>query len=140
MSAVAGRATVLLYMVDAGEREALQSRLEASDVDVHAISKLADAGELISQCTRPICFVEVKTGDAVGLDVIRELSASEAARAIVVLSSNRDMESRMAGRDAGASDYLRARASSRARAGSRARASSRARARTTGTALCGRQR
>ena len=106
MSAVAERATVLLYMVDAGEREALQSRLVASEVDVHAISELAHVGELISQCTRPICFVEVKAGDTLGLDVIRELSASAAARAIVVLSSNRDMESRMAGRDAGASDYL----------------------------------
>jgi len=99
-------ATVLLYMVDPGEREALQSRLEGSGVAVRVIDGPASIAEPLPEQPTSVCFVEVKSGDAAGLAVIRQLRALDAMGAIVVLSSNRDMESRMAARDAGANDYL----------------------------------
>ncbi|MCP4447585.1 MAG: GGDEF domain-containing response regulator [Myxococcales bacterium] len=106
MTPVAQGATILLYMVDQGERVALQSRLESSDVNVRAIAGSEDIAALPAEHGAAPCFVEVRDGDESGLRIIRKLREAGFTRNIVVLSSNRDMECRMAARDAGADDYL----------------------------------
>ncbi len=106
MSEEADRATVLLYMVAPGEREALQSRLAASGVEAIAISHAADAAKSLQANLVSACFVEVKAGDDAGLALIGDLRASMLGKSIVALTSNRDMDSRKAARDAGANDYL----------------------------------
>lgn len=106
MSSEPSAPIVLLYMVDEDELVALSARLASLGFQVMPVGSLDEGRRACTEHQIDCAFVEVRETHRVGLSAIRNFKLAMPLAPVVVLSSNKDVASRIAGRDAGAEHYL----------------------------------
>jgi diguanylate cyclase (GGDEF)-like protein len=99
-------AAVLLYMVDEGELVVFSARLATYGFQVVPVGSLDEGRRALGEHAIDCALVEVRAGEPAGIAIIGNVRSSCPQAPAVVLSSDLDLPSRIAGRDAGANHYL----------------------------------
>ncbi len=86
--------------------ELLSERVHEAGWRIDSLSSIADAEEAVRSDDYDLILVDLGLPDGDGLDLVRSIRASGNAAPIVILTARGTIEERIAGRDAGADDYL----------------------------------
>ncbi|GGD15861.1 response regulator transcription factor [Aureimonas glaciei] len=97
-----------LLLVEDSQRllELLTDTVHEAGWRIDGVGTLADARSALAGAEHDILVLDLGLPDGHGLDLIRELRAARSTIPILVITAASDVESRIAGLDAGADDYL----------------------------------
>ncbi|HEX5220392.1 MAG TPA: sigma-54 dependent transcriptional regulator [Verrucomicrobiae bacterium] len=87
-------------------RRTLEEQLRKRRYDVAAVSKLADAEELLAKDTFDLMFVDVRLPDGEGTDLLRQLQSRPQKPLVAVMTGFASVESAVSCMKDGAFDYL----------------------------------
>jgi two-component system response regulator MprA len=107
MISVRPKTTVLVVDDEPAVRDSLRRALELEGYDIELAADGEDALELLAREEQPDAVIlDILMPGVDGLDVCRHLRASGNAVPVLMLTARAEVDSRVAGLDAGADDYL----------------------------------